>query len=83
MGGDVLKFVMEIDGLTFPEALKMLAERHGIPMPKRTEYADADSKLRAALFEIHSIAAQMFRDELARPAWSGGAELFGQARDRR
>jgi len=64
VGGDVLKFVQEIDGLTFPEALKTLAERAGIPMPKRNEYADADSKLRAALFEIHSIAAQMFRENL-------------------
>ena len=33
-------------------------------MPKRNEFADADSKLRAALFEIHAIAAQMFRDNL-------------------
>jgi DNA primase len=32
-GGDALKFVMEVDGLTFPEALKLLAERNGIPMP--------------------------------------------------
>jgi DNA primase len=67
VGGDVLKFVMEIDGLTFPEALKMLAESHGIPMPKRSEFADADSKLRAALFEIYSIAAQMFRENLRGP----------------
>jgi DNA primase len=64
VGGDVLKFVQEIEGLTFPEALKKLAEQHGIPMPKRTEYADADSKLRAALFEIYSMAAQMFRENL-------------------
>jgi DNA primase len=64
VGGDVLKFVMEIDGLTFPEALKMLAESHGIPMPKRSDYADTDSRLRGALFEIHSIAAQIFRSNL-------------------
>jgi DNA primase len=64
VGGDVLKFVQEIEGFTFPEALKVLAERHGIPMPKRNEYADADSKLRAALFEIYSIAAEMFRANL-------------------
>jgi DNA primase len=71
VSGDVLKFLQEIDGLTFPEALKMLAERAGIPMPKRNEYADADSKLRAALFEIHSIAAQMFQTNLRGPS---GAE---------
>ncbi len=64
VGGDVLKFVQEIDGLTFPEALKMLAERHGIPMPKRNEYADADSKLRAAVFEMHAIAAEIFQANL-------------------
>jgi DNA primase len=64
VGGDVLKFVQEIEGFTFPEALKMLAERNGIPMPTRSEYADADSKLRAALFEIYSMAAQMFRENL-------------------
>src|SRR5579871_6743498 len=62
VGGDVLKFVQEIDGLTFPEALKMLAEKNGIPMPRRSDYADADSKLRAAIFEIHSIAARLFQD---------------------
>src|SRR5580698_3946970 len=71
VGGDVLKFVMEIDGLTFPEALKMLAESHGLPMPKRSEFADADSKLRGALCEISSIAAEIFRANLHGP---GGAE---------
>jgi len=67
VGGDVLKFVMEIEGYTFPEALKTLAERNGIPMPKRAEYSDADSKFRAALLDIHSIAAAMYRDALSGP----------------
>lgn len=64
VGGDVLKFVQEIEGLTFPETLKMLADQNGIPMPKRTEYADAESKLRGALFEIYSIAAGVFQENL-------------------
>jgi DNA primase len=64
VSGDVLKFVMEVDGLTFPETLKLLAERNGIPMPKRTEYADAESKLRGALMDMHAIAAQMFQANL-------------------
>ena len=71
VGGDVLKFVQEIEGLTFPETLKKLAEQHGIPMPKRNDYADADSKLRGALFEIYEIAAQTFRQNLSGPS---GAE---------
>ncbi len=64
VSGDALKFVMEIDGLTFPETLKLLAERFGIPMPKRTEYADAKSKLHGALMEMHAIAAQVFQANL-------------------
>jgi DNA primase len=63
-GGDALKFVMEVDGLTFPETLKLLAERNGIPMPQRTEYADADSKLRGALHEMHAIAAKFYQAAL-------------------
>src|SRR5450755_4873405 len=64
VSGDALKFVMEVDGLTFPETLKLLAERNGIPMPKRTEYADADSKLRAVLHDMHAIASEMYRAAL-------------------
>jgi DNA primase len=63
-GGDVFQFVMQLDGLTFPETLKLLAERNGIPMPQRSEYTDAESKLRAALLEIHEIASNLFRDAL-------------------
>ena len=66
-GGDVLKFVMEVDGLTFPETLKLLSERHGIPMPQRPEYSDADSKLRGALYEMHTIALKMYRAALHGP----------------
>jgi DNA primase len=63
-GGDVLKFVMEVDGLTFPETLKLLSERHGIPMPQRPEYSDSDSRLRGALHDMHAIAAKLYRTAL-------------------
>jgi DNA primase len=64
-GGDVIRFVMEIEGLTFYEALKQLAERHGIPMPKRSDYSDPQTKLRAALYRMHEIARDVFRSALA------------------
>ena len=64
-GGDVVTFVMEKEGLSFYEALKSLAERYGIPMPKRSQYADEDSRLRGSLFDMHELAAQTFRDNLA------------------
>ncbi len=69
MGGDVIRFVMEIERLSFHEALKWLAERHGIPMPRR-EYSDAETRLRAALYQMHEIAARVFRANLEGPAGS-------------
>ncbi len=63
-GGDVVKFVMEKDGLSFYEALKSLSERYGIPMPKRSQYADEDSKLRGALLAMHEQAEENFRANL-------------------
>ena len=63
-GGDVFNFVMQIEGLSFYEALKALAERNGIPMPKRSQYADEDSKLRGAIYQMHEMAQEHFRANL-------------------
>jgi len=64
--GDVITFVMEIEKISFYEALKTLAERHGIPMPKKgTQYADDDSRLREAVFQMHEMALENFRVNLA------------------
>jgi len=66
-GGDVLDFVMKIEGISFYEALKLLAERYGIPMPKRPLVADEDSRLREAIFRMHELALESFRASLAGP----------------
>ena len=71
VAGDVFKFVMETQGISFYEALKQLAERYGIPMPKRSQYADEDARVRGALLELHEIAQENFRANLASAA---GAE---------
>lgn len=65
--GDALKFVMEIERISFYEALKLLAEQHGIPMPKRSEYSDAETRMRAASLEMHALADQSFQAQLAGP----------------
>jgi DNA primase len=67
-GGDVIKFVMEKEGISFYEALKSLSERYGIPMPKRSNYADEDAKLRGALLAMHEQAEENFRANLRSPA---------------
>ena len=60
--GDVFKFIQERENLTFPETLKLLAERYGIPMPERHRPDDAESQRRAALFDMQEIAATTFQD---------------------
>lgn len=63
--GDVFNFVMMIEGLTFYEALRKLAEQFGVPMPKQSLASDEETRLRAALFDMHTIAADHFRANLA------------------
>jgi DNA primase len=65
--GDVIRFVQEHEGLTFFEALKELADRHGITMPKRSQYADEESRQRDALYQMHELAQENFRAGLAGP----------------
>ncbi len=63
-GGDVFKFVQQIETLSFPETLKFLAERYGIPMPERQRPDDPEAQRRAALYEMQEIAATTFQDNL-------------------
>src|SRR5579871_3062394 len=59
---------MEMEHVSFYEALKSLSERYGVPMPKRSQYADEDSRRRAALFQMHELAQENLRANLAGPA---------------
>jgi DNA primase len=62
--GDVLTFVQLMEQLTFPETLKLLAERNGIPMPAKRERNDPDTELRSAVYEIHELATNAFKETL-------------------
>lgn len=63
--GDVFKFVEMIEGLTFFEALRKLADQHGMALPKQSFASDDETRLKAALYEMHEIAANHFRSNLA------------------
>jgi len=67
-GGDVIKFIMEIERLTFWEAVRHLAERHGIPLPKRNDLSDEEARARGGMLEMHDLAAALFREALFSPA---------------
>ena len=62
--GDVLTFVQEIEQLTFYESLKLLAERNGLTMPAKRERHDPETDLRGAVYELHEVAAEVFREAL-------------------
>lgn len=66
-GGDVLSFVQEIDGLSFIEALRLLAEEAGVELPNRA--ADRLGRdLRQEAREALRQARALYRDALATPA---------------
>jgi DNA primase len=65
--GDVFNFVMNIERLTFWEALKKLAEQNGIELPKQSAATDERTKTRGALREMHDIAVEHFRANLGGP----------------
>jgi DNA primase len=77
-GGDVIKFVMEIERLSFYEALRLLAERNGIPMPKRADYSDQETRLRATLFQMHELAARVFRANLSGAGGTAAREYLAK-----
>ena len=57
-GGDIFSFVMEMEGLTFPEALKHLAARAGVELPEYRPTQETDR--RDALKKIHAVAAEFY-----------------------
>jgi DNA primase len=70
VGGDVFKFVMLMDSLPFPEALRRVAEKVGVRLEERAggETYDANTKLRAALMKLHEVAAKFFASQLGATA---------------
>ncbi|MGH9788309.1 MAG: DNA primase [Candidatus Acidiferrales bacterium] len=67
VGGDVFKFVMDMEKLSFPEALKFVADKSGIRLPERrprTPEEAKETRIRTRLVELHEHAARYFLDEL-------------------
>jgi DNA primase len=70
VGGDVIKFVELYDKITFPEAVRQLAGRVGMPVPE-PEGAKQDAEEqrdRETMLKVHDAAAAWFRQQLATPA---------------
>jgi DNA primase len=73
--GDGFTFLMETEGLTFPEAVEKLAGMAGLPMPVETKEAREAEEKRASLGDVLEWAALYFEAQLRGPA-GGGARAY-------
>ncbi len=68
--GDVFTFVMKLENVSFPEAVRAVAGKTGVPMPKREFSSPAEAReagLRGQLIDIHEAATQYFEAQLKSP----------------
>lgn len=65
-GGDVFKFLMTRENLTFPEAVERVAQRFGLPVEYES-HGNAERSIRNELFEINKFAARFFEEAFHAP----------------
>ena len=66
-GGGVINFIMEIENLTFPEAVRFLAKRANLPVPEDDGPQDGADRLRRRVLELNRDAARWYYDLLCSP----------------
>ena len=64
VSGDHFRFLTELDGMPFPEAVERVAEMAGVPMPAPDPEAEKREKQRASLHDVMDMAARFFEDKL-------------------
>ena len=64
VSGDHFKFLTELDGMSFPEAVERIAGLAGLPMPARDPDAERRDQERATLHDVMELAATFFQDRL-------------------
>ena len=78
--GDIVRFVMESDGLPFIEAVKKLADKAGLQMPAFSKESQEQSQKRKSLYEIMDMAAAFFEKNLRMPIGAYGLRYFKEKR---
>lgn len=74
-GGDVITFIRNIENLDYMEAVKLLADRHGVSMPQ-DGYDSGLSKKRTEMYGANREAARFFHAKLYSPEGRQGLEYF-------
>ncbi len=77
--GDIFTFLVEKEGLSFPEAVEQLASEAGLAVPQLSEETVEREKLRSSLYEVMEMAAKFFEAELQT---ARGAKARGYLSDR-
>jgi DNA primase len=83
--GDVFTFVGKMENVSFPEAVRFVAQKCGIPLPKR-EFSSpeeaAEARLRGKLLDLHETATTWFEEQLRGPEGAVAREyLAGRGLD--
>src|SRR5450631_45492 len=77
--GDVFTFVQKVENISFPEAVRLLAQKLGLPMPKVTFSSPAearDAHVRMALVDVHVRATAFFQECLRKPEGANAREYL-------
>src|ERR1700722_3378931 len=85
VSGDVFSFIQKIENITFPEAVRMVAQKLNIALPKQTFSSEGEAKearLRGQLLDVHERAVAFFQECLRRPDGARAREyLAGRGLD--
>src|SRR5205807_9298383 len=79
VSGDVFTFVQKIDNVTFPEAVRLVAQKLNVPLPKATYASEGEAKaarLRGQILDVHERAVAFFQECLRRPEGARAREYL-------
>ncbi len=77
--GDVFSFVQKIENITFPEAVRLIAEKLRVPMPKMSFSSPEEeraARMRGGLIDIHERACAFFQEQLRKPEGATAREYL-------
>jgi DNA primase len=79
VSGDVFSFVQKIENITFPESVRLVAQKLGIPLPKASYSTPGEAKearMRGQVLDVHDRAVAFFQECLRRPEGARAREYL-------
>jgi len=79
VSGDVFSFVQKIENITFPEAVRVVAQKLGVAMPKMqfsSPQEAREAKQRTVLLDLNEAACKWFQEQLRRPEAAAAREYL-------